>query len=723
MVEEREGGAEVVEEEEMVMEDESMGKGEEETGVISADTASAMPEDAEGVGAGFSTVVSEHIKSEENGIPEILLSETCKGIQLDKEITKESPVHVNNNCLETQESHHLLGSDNSGSLQLQKNDSSVEDGVINESKIVKNNVSEKGESHLHEKTNSQVLEDLIFTCGHSPRRRPRSSSPGSEPDRTNKRLAGICVFYARGWCIKGNSCKFLHQKDGVNKIEQQTIEDTAGSNRSADSLATTGSDEINERSKVSSELLESNPKGSSGCNSLLNRALVRTYGTGSHVTSPGHTSTQEEYKKPIGKMGHFESNVERQSDDAFLSRRHLTEGKALNEISMNDSPYERTISGRTHPADAFVSDPKHYPGSSSISSILQHNNNSPPAYGRTEGNAIRSTQSHFLKQESYDSHGFAGSLSSGLGSSFQLPQMDYMLSRAGPSPASGSTRNTEYVEGHSFLDLHRRYHSSGSISLTRDSSPYLSQPELRNKIHHNISGDLTLRQTTKIQYDAWEPSQPFRSSLAIATKSTSSPSQYDPILDSIEPATANDRDYFQTSQITPFQNSSFLPTKTENAISWDGMPSRNVSLHDSSAQDEFFTSIKLEGRNNSLLNNEKTWNSDRLVERSDNKDAELGAEWKAIDKGRNIKESKALKIFHTALVDFVKELLKPWWREGQLSKDAHKTVVKKSVEKVLSALHSHQIPSTQEAINQYLASSRQKILKLVDGYAQKHANS
>lgn len=482
---------------------------------------------------------------------------------------------------------------------------------------------------------------------------------------------------------------------------------------------------MSEKLKVSSVLLESNPKGSSGCNSLLQRALVRTYGTGSHVTSQlndhhdmhtkgeywqsdhiqdSYASTGEEYKKPFGKMSHFESIVERQPDDSFLSRKHL-----INEFNMKDSPYDITISGRTRLADAFVSDSKHYSGSSSISSIPNQNSSSPSAYGRTDGYAIRSAQSHFLKQESYNSHSLEGSLTSGLGG--------YRLSRAGTSPTSCSTEKSEYLEGHSWLDLDRRYHRSGSISHTTDSSPYHPCPELRNMVHQNIPSDLACRHTTKIQYGDWEPSQPFRPSLAIATKRISSPSQYDPILDSIEPPTANARDCFQSSQMSPFQNVSLLATKTENAISWEGMLAKNASLRDSTAhvaEDVFITSTKLEGENISLPNNEKTWNPDRLVERSYNKDAELGGEWKNIDKGRSIKESKALKIFHTALVDFVKDLLKPWWREGQLSKDAHKTIVKKSVEKVLSTLHSHQIPSTQEAINQYLTNSRPKILKLVD---------
>jgi hypothetical protein len=82
--------------------------------------------------------------------------------------------------------------------------------------------------------------------------------------------------------------------------------------------------------------------------------------------------------------------------------------------------------------------------------------------------------------------------------------------------------------------------------------------------------------------------------------------------------------------------------------------------------------------------------------------------------GDTQKESKVLRHFRSALIDFVKDLLKPTWREGHLSKDAHNTIVKKTVEKVLSTLQPHQIPATVESIKQYLSSSQPKMAKLVE---------
>uniref|UniRef100_A0A2K2APY8 Uncharacterized protein n=1 Tax=Populus trichocarpa TaxID=3694 RepID=A0A2K2APY8_POPTR len=86
-------------------------------------------------------------------------------------------------------------------------------------------------------------------------------------------------------------------------------------------------------------------------------------------------------------------------------------------------------------------------------------------------------------------------------------------------------------------------------------------------------------------------------------------------------------------------------------------------------------------------------------------------------------ESKVLRHFRSVLIDFVKELLKPTWREGHLSEDAHNTIVKKTAEKVLSSLQPHQIPAAVESIKQFLSSSQPKMTKLVEGYVSKYGKS
>lgn len=77
------------------------------------------------------------------------------------------------------------------------------------------------------------------------------------------------------------------------------------------------------------------------------------------------------------------------------------------------------------------------------------------------------------------------------------------------------------------------------------------------------------------------------------------------------------------------------------------------------------------------------------------------------------KETRELRNFRAALVDLVKELLKPSWHEGRLSKDSHNLIVKKSVDKVISTLEPHQIPTSVDTAKHYVTSCRGKIAKLV----------
>lgn len=79
-------------------------------------------------------------------------------------------------------------------------------------------------------------------------------------------------------------------------------------------------------------------------------------------------------------------------------------------------------------------------------------------------------------------------------------------------------------------------------------------------------------------------------------------------------------------------------------------------------------------------------------------------------KGKDPKEMRAFKF---ALVEVVKELLKPAWKEGKLNKDGYKNIVKKVVEKVTVSMQSGNVPQTQEKIDHYLSASKPKLTKLV----------
>ncbi|KAL4566467.1 hypothetical protein LXL04_030582 [Taraxacum kok-saghyz] len=89
-------------------------------------------------------------------------------------------------------------------------------------------------------------------------------------------------------------------------------------------------------------------------------------------------------------------------------------------------------------------------------------------------------------------------------------------------------------------------------------------------------------------------------------------------------------------------------------------------------------------------------------------------------KSENNKESRSMKLFKVSLAEFVKDVLKPSWKQGNMSKEAFKTIVKKTVDKVSGAIKKHQVPKSQAKINQYIDSSQRKLTKLVMGYVDKY---
>ncbi|PIN10876.1 hypothetical protein CDL12_16525 [Handroanthus impetiginosus] len=86
------------------------------------------------------------------------------------------------------------------------------------------------------------------------------------------------------------------------------------------------------------------------------------------------------------------------------------------------------------------------------------------------------------------------------------------------------------------------------------------------------------------------------------------------------------------------------------------------------------------------------------------------------EEGSANKDDKGMRIFKNSLIEFVKDILKPTWKEGRMSREVHKTIVKKVVDKVTSTIQPDHIPRTQEKVEQYLSFSKPKIAKLVQAY-------
>lgn len=75
--------------------------------------------------------------------------------------------------------------------------------------------------------------------------------------------------------------------------------------------------------------------------------------------------------------------------------------------------------------------------------------------------------------------------------------------------------------------------------------------------------------------------------------------------------------------------------------------------------------------------------------------------------------SRSMKLFKVVLTKFVKDLLKPSWRQGNMSKEAFKTIVKRAVEKVSNSMEGRRVPKSRAKIDRYIDTSQHKLTKLV----------
>ncbi|XP_019425564.1 PREDICTED: protein FRIGIDA-ESSENTIAL 1 isoform X2 [Lupinus angustifolius] len=497
-------------------------------------------------------------------------------------------------------------------------------------------------------------------------RRTRSGSPNAEMKDGNKRLRHVCDFFAKGWCIRGSSCRFLHIKDPVNNTDQETDGDSITANQTR---------ELELKEGV--------------------RGNVERSRTNEQEASPTWHPSQEKQKFPL------RDNLLQESRFAFNA--------SSNYFNTNHSSYSTRSEGMATAQNQHM-----YNGYTSA--ILSHSPNSSLAA--------------------------------------QFPATSMSLShRSGISlPFSSSYSDRDYHAPRSTFSV------SGQEDLPLGSSSSRGPP--------HSSG-----YKSKVDSYDWEPSVPFQPSFFITSMSGSSPGDlYDPLRDSIEIPNIGDGSLkasllihrpsveappqvqtYGDSAVVGKHKSDVNDAKSsvsshirinENELSKRSVPhekdclvteaeitsgtdenyqNSKIGMEQYTIDVEDFTTMEKErtGRD-TRHHGEGSGHKKRRVDR-DKKISEMDVD--SVLDGSLQKESKALKNFHAVLVDHVKDLLKPYWHEGHLSKDAHIVIVKKSVDKVISTLEPHQIPTTIDTAKHYVSSCRMKIAKLVDGYVNKYSKS
>ncbi|XP_049345668.1 uncharacterized protein LOC125810182 isoform X1 [Solanum verrucosum] len=202
----------------------------------------------------------------------------------------------------------------------------------------------------------------------------------------------------------------------------------------------------------------------------------------------------------------------------------------------------------------------------------------------------------------------------------------------------------------------------------------------------DLSGDTehSCGYKTKVNFNDWETSAPFRPSTFLSQIIPPPESLYDPIRDSIEQTSTAEKDLSANERKT-----------ADRAIA------HQENMNTSSKEEKHSRSVNPRGQKRKQSKLEKLGPS-----------CEIHTDFRR-DGSVNY-ESGVMKHFRAALVELVKELLKPTWHEGLLMRDAYKMIVKKAVEKIINSLTPDQVPDTTESINQYLSVSETKVAKLIE---------
>ncbi|CAL4908897.1 unnamed protein product [Urochloa decumbens] len=508
--------------------------------------------------------------------------------------------------------------------------------------------------------------------------RLNSSSPGENPENKTNSATNICTFYTQGWCQKGKNCTFLHERGGLLA--------PAGSGNHR------GSEEV---SQVQYQLNLKVPqfKGAEGSSEHERwRSLIHVYGENnerlSHLADKQHLTTPGVSQGLLGKdhihfMGQLGLAAETYLDGRGAFPSNLDGGNFRSGVDKRNSLSDSHVS-RRYDVNCLNSDHQFQSFGMPISSYPLQLREKLPAYGRTMENLPNTHQKeHCSSHASYGSRSLAG-----FGNPSEISLGSPTLratSHLGMQSHHLFTTGIEKVNLHGYIDVGKGCGTSRPALLS-SSSPDRSIMS---------AGPLS-----PIKDEVWETSVPFVPSFNFPDSTTPPGSPYDPFVDCIEPPKVENKDNLKSSNIS-FSISSQHTNQdviTDKSMNRDGKLTRNMSAKGANGPACLIASDR--GHSSSLEDNNRAKACDRKN-----------------DAGSNNEKAREFR-FH--LAEHIKDLIKPIWKEGILSKDAHKHVVKKSVEKVAGSILPNQVPTTKELIAKYITSNESKIEKLVKAYVDRH---
>uniref|UniRef100_A0A0A9DUH9 C3H1-type domain-containing protein n=1 Tax=Arundo donax TaxID=35708 RepID=A0A0A9DUH9_ARUDO len=563
--------------------------------------------------------------------------------------------------------------------------------------------------YLHGTHGSETLPD-------SNALRLRSSSPGENLENKTKRPTKICTFYAQGRCQKGKSCTFLHEREGPgsdnrwNNVEKAVLLAAAGNGYPR------GSEEGSQVHRLSSLKVPQLKDSEGSSKDELYRNLIHVYGEDSrrlarpvdkrNSPTPGVSqgmscsiddslTKNELVQSPVVHeknhepfMGHHSSLAsETYFDGRDTFPRLLDGGNLQSDMDKENSLNDLHVSRIHLDVNPLNSDHRYRSYSLSIpSDPLQYRENLSAYGGITDILPDAHQKEHRPNHASYSSHsvtGFRNPVYATSDHCFSSPTLR-TTSYQGILPHHLFTPGIEKVGLHKYVDVDKGCGTSKPAFLAR-SSP---QPSI-----------LSAGSLSPIKDEVWETSVPFVPSFTFPDNTTPSRSQYDPFVDIVEPPKVENTNNFKSSNIScSISGQHTNQYVVDKSLNCDDKLTRNIPAKGSN--ELACLTARDRGRSSSLDDNNRVKACDRKNDAANNNE--------------NTREFR----FH--LTEHVKELIKPIWKEGNLSKDAHKLVVKKSVDKVLASIEPHLVPTTEELITNYITASGSKIEKLVKAYVDRH---
>lgn len=259
---------------------------------------------------------------------------------------------------------------------------------------------------------------------------------------------------------------------------------------------------------------------------------------------------------------------------------------------------------------------------------------------------------------------------------------------------------------------------SASLAHILGTGPQL--PQLYAALNSQDAKDTSSLANTEV------PAMPVSNTFIMTDPSVGLPKHYDPMCDSTEPKSA------VASGVPPA-----IPLSKKVAEDVEGIPSevsntrQNCGNSSKASGSEGLVKsdplIQMQSAQNTGVNKDN--NKEVLPEEGkkfqddptstkENGPLENMDQTGGPDEAKKTKDMKGTRAFKFALVEFFKEFLKPTWRDGQITKEDYKTIVKKSVDKVTGAMQGA-IPQTPEKIDNYLSIATPKLHKLVQAYLEK----